>query len=130
MKLSDMQTSDEVLAEDLKDSAFRAEWERTALARAIANQVIAYRANHNLSQSQLAARLGMRQPQVARLEAAEHNPSIETLIRLAGVLDIEFAIDIRPAARPTRLVNKRAQTTAALSVTSVGTTEVLVAAGA
>lgn len=130
MKLSDMQTFDEVLAEDLKDPVFRAEWERTALARAIANHVIAYRAKHDLSQSQLAERLGMRQPQVARLEGAEHNPSIETLIKLAGVLDIEFAIDIRPAARPMRLVNKRAQTTAALSMTSVGNTEVLVAAGA
>jgi len=39
-------------------------------------------------------------------------------------------LDIRPATRPARLVNKRAQTTAALSMTSVGNTEMLVAAGA
>ena len=37
MKLRDMKTFDAVLAEDLKDPEFRARWERTALARAVAN---------------------------------------------------------------------------------------------
>ncbi|MGI8749958.1 MAG: helix-turn-helix transcriptional regulator [Thermoleophilaceae bacterium] len=128
MKLNDMQTFDEVLAEDLKDPEFRARWERTALARAVANRVIAYRAAHELSQSDLARRLGMKQPQVARLEAAEHNPSIETLVNLVGVLDIELAINIHPAKKSPKLVNKRARTTAALSTTASGDTELLIAA--
>jgi hypothetical protein len=34
MKLSDLRTSEEVLAGALRDPAFRAEWERTAVARA------------------------------------------------------------------------------------------------
>ena len=64
----------EVLAEMLQDPEFRAEWERTALARAVAEAVIRYRAEHGLSQTALAGMLGWRQPVVARLEAAEHNP--------------------------------------------------------
>jgi transcriptional regulator with XRE-family HTH domain len=128
MRIGEMPTFDEVLAEDLKDPAFRARWERTAVARAVAIQVIAYRVKHGLSQTRLAAQLGMTQPQVARLEAAEHNPSIDTLVRIVGVLGVELAISIRPAEQPARLVTKRAQTTAAVSTSALGDAEILVAA--
>ena len=49
MKLSDLKTSDEVLSNEMRDPTFRAEWERTALARALAVEVLAYRTEHNLS---------------------------------------------------------------------------------
>ena len=128
MKLSEMQTFNEVLTEDLKDPVFRARWERNALARAVANQVIAYRAERGLSQSELATMLEMKQPQVARLEAAEHNPSFDTLIKLVGVLGIELVISIHPTKKASKLVNKRARTTAAVLTTAVDETELLVAA--
>lgn len=128
MKLRDMKTFDEVLTEDLKDPEFRARWERTALARAVANRVIGYRTQRGLSQGELAEQLGMKQPQIARLESAEHNPTIDTLIKLVNALDIEFVIDIHPAKKAAKLVNKRAQTTAAVSTTTVEQTELLVAA--
>jgi hypothetical protein len=44
VKLSDMKTSEQVLAEELRDPAFRREWDRTAVARAVALKVLAYRA--------------------------------------------------------------------------------------
>lgn len=128
MKLRDMKTFDEVLTEDLKDPEFRARWERTALARAVANRVIGYRTQRGLSQGALAEQLGMKQPQIARLESAEHNPTIDTLIKLVNALDIEFVIDIHPAKKAAKLVTKRAQTTAAVSTTTVEETELLVAA--
>lgn len=128
MKLRDMKTFDEVLTQDLKDLEFRARWERTALARAVANRVIGYRTQHGLSQGELADQLGMKQPQIARLESAEHNPTIDTLIKLVNALDIEFVIDIHPAKKAAKLVNKRAKTTAAVSTTTVEDTELLVAA--
>jgi transcriptional regulator with XRE-family HTH domain len=128
MQLRDMQTFDEVLSQDLQDPEFRARWERTALARAVANRVISYRTQLGLAQGELAEQLGMKQPQIARLESAEHNPTIDTLIKLVNVLDIEFVIDIHPAKKASKLVNKRAQTTAAVSTTTVDDTELLVAA--
>ena len=79
------------------DPEFRVEWERTALARAVAVAIVRYRSDHDLSQRELAQRLGMKQPQVARLELGEVNPSIETLMRVASRLRIEFTIDVRPA---------------------------------
>ncbi len=89
----------EVLAEDLKDPAFRAEWERTALARAVALAVLGYRIKHKLTQTALARRLGVRQPHVARLEMGEHTPSLEMLQRLSRRLGLRFIIDVAPTAR-------------------------------
>ena len=43
----------------------------------------------------------MSQPQVARLEAAIHNPEIETLRRVASVLDIDFDLKIPQQQEPT-----------------------------
>jgi transcriptional regulator with XRE-family HTH domain len=111
MKLSEMKTNDELITELLRtDPEFRAEWERTALARAVALAIVRYRADHDLSQRDLAKRLGMKQPQVARLELGEVNPSMETLMRASAQLGIEFTIDVRPAGSPARNMTKRART--------------------
>lgn len=105
MKVSDLRTNDEVLAEQLRsDPESRAEWERTALARAVAVEVVRFRAEHGLSQRALAERLGMKQPNVARLELGEINPRIETLMLLSSRLGLEFTIDIRPETQPELVV--------------------------
>lgn len=111
MKLGELKTNEELIVEQLRnDPEFRAEWERTALARAVALKVITYRSQNSLSQRKLAQRLGMKQPQVARLESGDVTPSIETLRRLAGTLDIEFVVDVHPPNRDPKLVTKRART--------------------
>jgi len=74
------------------DPEFRKEWERTQVAREIAIRILAYRADHKLTQEELAAKLGVKQPAVARLEAGEHAPSILMLRRLAEKLGMEFHI--------------------------------------
>jgi transcriptional regulator with XRE-family HTH domain len=129
MKLSDMKTSEQALAEELRDSAFKREWERTAVARAVALKVLAYRTDHGLSQRALAKNLGMTQPQVARLEAGEHNPTIDTLARLAQALDIEFAIDVHPREREPKLLTGRVRKTKAIASYKTDTASVLLAAG-
>src|SRR5260370_40530218 len=89
-------SNDQVLAEMLQDPEFRAEWERTALARAVAEAVVGYRAEHRLSQTALARLLGWSQPVVARLEAAEHNPTMDTLLALARTLGLRVQVDGGP----------------------------------
>jgi transcriptional regulator with XRE-family HTH domain len=129
MKLSEMKTNDELIAEQLRsDPEFRAEWERTALARAVAVAIVRYRAEHDLSQRDLAQRLGMKQPQVARVELGEVNPTMETLMRLASRLDLEFTIDIRRAGSPARNITDRAREEKVVGVLSAGSSELLVAA--
>ncbi len=86
---------------------FREEWDRRAFARAVAIKVIEYRADHGLSQRQLADQLGLAQPQIARLETGEYDPSYGTLARLAGSLDLEVTISVvRRSRRPTALTQR------------------------
>jgi transcriptional regulator with XRE-family HTH domain len=128
VKLSEMKTNDELIAEQLRtDPEFRAEWERTALARAVALAIVRYRAEHDLSQRELAERLVMKQPQVARLELGEVNPSIDTLMRISAQLGIEFTIDVRSAGAPARNVTKRAQTESVVGSVRSDDAELLVA---
>ena len=61
-KLRQLRTHQEVVAADLEDPAYRAEWERARFAHEVAMNMIEYRVQHQLSQSQLALQLGMRQP--------------------------------------------------------------------
>jgi transcriptional regulator with XRE-family HTH domain len=129
VKLSDMKTSEQVLAEELRDPALRRQWDRTTVARAVALQVLAYRAEHDLSQRALAQKLGMPQPQLARLELGEHNPTIDTLARLAQTLDIEFAIDVHPRQRAPKLLSARAQRGNTIASYETDTATVLLAAG-
>lgn len=86
---------------------FAAEWQRLALAREVAAELIRYRSEHDLSQRDLADLLGVRQPRIVDLESGERNPRIETLIDIARKTGLEFAIDIAPAAQQPKLVTKR-----------------------
>jgi ribosome-binding protein aMBF1 (putative translation factor) len=95
VKLSELRTAEQVRQADMSDLDYRREHERTRLAADVAVKVIAYRARHGLSQSQLARELGMRQPHVARLEAGDHEPSLATLARLADATGLDFSIEVK-----------------------------------
>lgn len=86
----------EVLAEQLGDPEFRREWERTAVARAVAIWLCRYRAEHDLTQEALAERVGMKQSAIARLELGETEPKLSTLLRLARALDTPLNVHLAP----------------------------------
>ncbi len=126
MKLAELNTRRQVLAGHVKDPAFRERWEKTALARAVALRLVAYRGEHGLSQTALARMLGMKQPAVARLEAGEKNPSWDTLARISDALGVEFLVDIAPKGRRA-LVGKRASRAEVVEEFTTEHNEVLVA---
>ena len=78
-KLSELKTGDQLMAEDVRDPEVAAELARTAVANQLAILVIQYRVEHGLTQTALARQLGMSQPAVARLEAADHEPPWQPL---------------------------------------------------
>lgn len=107
-KLSEPHTADEIHERHMRDDPdYAVEYKRTEFANEVAIAVIRYRAEHNLSQTGLAARLGMRQPNIARLEAADHEPSLAMLERLARVLRLDFRIEITPDASTMRTQHHR-----------------------
>jgi transcriptional regulator with XRE-family HTH domain len=116
VKLSELRTAEQVRQADMADLDYRREYERTRLAADVAVKVVAYRAQHRLSQTQLARQLGMRQPHVARLEAGDHEPSLATLARLADATGLDFSIEVKrnrlrlrhPARTPAEAARRRA----------------------
>lgn len=103
-------TFEQLLAEEqARDPEFRAEWQRLAPAREFSDVLMRYRIDEGLSQREMAKRLGVSQPRVAKLESGEHNPSIDSIINVVSRLGIEFAIGIVPAGRKPALVTARAR---------------------
>ena len=89
--------SEDVLKEDLhRDAAFRRFWERTAPARAVANSLIAYRIEHELTQEDMAHRIGIRPQQVEKMESGEYNPTWFILERLASRIGLMFWYGVAP----------------------------------
>ena len=70
--------------------------EETALIREVSERITAYREAHGLSQRKMAERMGMPQPNLARLELGLHTPTLETLARLAKAMDTTFTIEVTP----------------------------------
>ncbi len=95
-RLTELKTGAELATADALDPEVAAELARTALANQLAILVIRYRVDHGLTQTALARKLGMKQPQVARLEAGDHEPSVATLARLANRLGITLRLDLAP----------------------------------
>ncbi len=99
---------DEILTTEIdRDPDFRAEWQRLALAREVAAELVRHRSENDLSQRALADRLGVSQPRVAKLESGEHNPDLDTLVNISRATGLEFVIDIAPAEETPRLVTKK-----------------------
>ena len=94
-----LSTFEEVLAECLDDPAFRAEWARTALARAVALRVLGYRIEHGLTLTGMGRLLGLSPRAIVRLESGDQSPTMETLVRLTERLGMSFLVEIRPVDR-------------------------------
>ena len=89
-----------VLARQMAKPEVQAEYERNAVADAVSLWLVKYRADHGLSQADLAARTGLSQPAVARLEAGDIEPRLSTLLRIARALGVDLlvALEAEPAA--------------------------------
>ena len=86
-------TFDEYLKEQLQDPEFRRIWEESAPQRHIASQLIEARIAQDISQKQLAQKMGTTQAVISRIENSSVNPSIGILARLATALDKKLEIN-------------------------------------
>lgn len=66
------------------------------LFASIADQVAERRRTLGLSQLELARLTGTTQSAIARLESGQRPPRIDTLLRIAGALDTELTVELRP----------------------------------
>jgi len=80
------------LEESLKDPGFKKAWEESEVDYLLACQVIEARLRKNLSQRDLAKKLGTSQAAISRIEAMNANPSLGFLKRLSAALGVKLSI--------------------------------------
>lgn len=84
----------EVRDQRLRRPEARAAYEDARLAYEIGRQVRELREAQELSQSQLAERLGTTQSVIARLEAGGSKPTLRTLERVAAALGVRIHVQL------------------------------------
>lgn len=85
----------EYLQEQLKNPEFEKEYKALEPEYEIIRQIIKARNELNLTQKQLAEKIGMKQSNISRLESGNYNPSLEFLKKVAEGLGKELHIEFR-----------------------------------
>jgi len=87
---------DDLLKEELNDSKFKAEYDALDEEFTLAEEIIKLRKNQNLTQIELAKRVGTSQPAIARIESGSYrNISFALLRRVAAALGAVPEIHLR-----------------------------------
>ena len=78
-----MKTLNEFMTEQLKDPEFREEYDKIQPELDVIRALVEARISQNLTQKELAARTGIDQADISKLENGTRNPSLNLLKRLA-----------------------------------------------
>ncbi|MDO5396526.1 MAG: helix-turn-helix transcriptional regulator [bacterium] len=89
MKFSDVK---ELL---MKDGEFKSEYEKLKPRYDVISQIIEERSKQNITQEELALRVGTQKSNISRLESGTYNPSLDFLIKVAHSLGKEVQISLR-----------------------------------
>ena len=90
---------DEVFKDYLSDPKVRKKIEAGVKRLRVISQIIELREKLGITQTELARRMGVSQPFIAKIENDEaSNISLETLLKITDALNAEIQIDIRPKA--------------------------------
>ena len=91
-----MRTLQAALADKMKNPEFRAEYEALEPEFVIMQAMIDARKSAGLTQKQLSERAGIAQGDISKLESGSANPSLRTLQRLAGAMNMRLRVEFTP----------------------------------
>jgi ribosome-binding protein aMBF1 (putative translation factor) len=77
----------------------QAEYERLGPRFAAIDALVAARERARITQTELARRMGVRQPVIARLESGANSPKIDTLAEAADAMGYELVVGFRRKRR-------------------------------
>ena len=86
----------ELLQEQLKDPDFKKEWDDIQPEMDVIRAMIDARIEQNLTQKVLAARTGIDQADISKLENGTRNPRLKLLKKLASGLGMQLKIEFVP----------------------------------
>lgn len=77
------------------DKEFKEEYEKLQPRYEVISQIIEARKAQNMTQSDLAKRVGTQKSNICRLESGNYNPSLDFLIKVAHSLGKDLKIQIK-----------------------------------
>jgi len=86
----------ETLNEQLKDPAFKKEYNALEPEFQVIRAILNGRKGKNLTQKQLSDLTGINQADISKIEKGNANPSLRTLQRLAAGMDMNVRIEFVP----------------------------------
>ena len=88
---------DDYVSEQMKDPAFKEEWDALEPEFSIMQAIIDARKASGLTQKQLSERTGIAQSDISKLESGNANPSLKTLQRLAAGMGMKIKVEFLAA---------------------------------
>jgi ribosome-binding protein aMBF1 (putative translation factor) len=83
-----------MLRESLKDPEFKKAYDALGPEYRLISALIRKRLDKGWTQSQLAKKVGTKQPVISRLEGGNYNPTIKFLTRVTDALDAKLKVTI------------------------------------
>lgn len=80
-------------AELMQDEQFREEYEKLRPRYEIISRIIEVRKEQNMTQEQLARKIGTQKSNISRLESGNYNPSLDFLIKVASGLGKNLTVE-------------------------------------
>lgn len=90
-----MRDFQDFLSENMKNPEFREQYDALEPRYAIIRAIINERIKGNLSQKELAERIGVTQSNISRFESGTYNPSLAFLQKIAKGLGKELHMELR-----------------------------------
>lgn len=78
----------------LSDPETKREYDKLAPRYAVISQLISARIKNNMTQKEVAEKIGTKQSAIARLEAGSTNPSLEFLQKIAQVMGYKLTVHL------------------------------------
>ncbi len=85
---------EEMKSDMLKDEEFEIEYEKLKPRYEAIEQIIRARKEQNITQAELAKRVGIQKSNISRLESGNYNPSLDFLAKIAESLGKKISVTI------------------------------------
>lgn len=79
----------------MKDSDFKEEYEKLKPRYDVVSQIIDERSKQNITQEELAFRVGTQKSNISRLESGTYNPSLDFITKIAQSLGKQVQITLK-----------------------------------
>ena len=90
---------EEMKTDMLKDEEFKIEYEKLKPRYEAIEQIIRARKEQNITQAELAKRVGTQKSNISRLESGNYNPSLDFLAKIAESLGKKISVKLNQNER-------------------------------